>query len=380
MSADGYGLSSTEHASEIPAPILKYRPPQPQHPGNHKIGLIGCGGITAYHLAAYRRMGLEVAAMADVNRAAAEARRDEFYPEAAVYDDYRAVLEHPGVTVIDAATHPEPRLGILRDAIAARKHVLSQKPFVTNLTEGEALVAAAHSAGVQLAVNHNGRWAPHLAWMRAAVASGTLGRLASLECSLQWDHTWIASTPFNDVHDLILYDFAIHWFDFTACCFAGRAPAQVTARNACFPDQTMKPPMLAHVLIEYADGGQATLSFNGHVRHGQQDATTLCGTEATVRSTGPSLSEQTVSLHTEAGTARPKLDGTWFESGFEGTMAELLCAIEDDREPANSAASSLEGLALCFAAIESAREDGMGIAPQRHRGHGEEKKNSLGQD
>jgi hypothetical protein len=35
-------------------------------------------------------------------------------------------------------------------------------------------------------------------------------------------------------------------------------------------------------------------------------------------------------------------------------MAELLCAIDEDREPYNSAASNLVGLELCFAALKSA--------------------------
>jgi hypothetical protein len=37
-------------------------------------------------------------------------------------------------------------------------------------------------------------------------------------------------------------------------------------------------------------------------------------------------------------------------------MGELLCAIEEDREPENSARGNLQSLALCFAAIASARE------------------------
>jgi hypothetical protein len=36
-------------------------------------------------------------------------------------------------------------------------------------------------------------------------------------------------------------------------------------------------------------------------------------------------------------------------------MAELLCAIAEGREPTNSARNNLKSLALCFAAIESAR-------------------------
>ena len=68
----GYGLASGGRAPSVAAPDLPYLPPRPKsyHP---RIGLIGCGGISEYHLRAYRAMGLEVAALCDVDLARAEA-------------------------------------------------------------------------------------------------------------------------------------------------------------------------------------------------------------------------------------------------------------------------------------------------------------------
>ena len=78
------------------------------------------------------------------------------------------------------------------------------------------------------------------------------------------------------------------------------------------------------------------------------------GSKGTMRSVGPSLLEQRVTLFTESAVASPELAGCWFPDGFQGAMAELLCAIEEDREPLHSARDNLRSLALCFAAIESA--------------------------
>ena len=38
-------------------------------------------------------------------------------------------------------------------------------------------------------------------------------------------------------------------------------------------------------------------------------------------------------LFLEKGSATVPLHGCWFESGFQGTMGELLCAIEEGRAP-----------------------------------------------
>jgi predicted dehydrogenase len=61
-------------------------------------------------------------------------------------------------------------------------------------------------------------------------------------------------------------------------------------------------------------------------------------------------------LTTAVGTAHADLDGTWFPDGFRGTMGELLCSIEENREPQNSAADILKSLAICLGAMKSADE------------------------
>lgn len=348
----GYGLSGAGASGAMTAPVLAYRPPRPKA-YRPKVALIGCGGIAEYHLRAYREMDLEVVALCGRTAAKAESRRAEFFPEAKVYTDYREVLRRDDIEVVDLALHPEERVAIMEEAIRARKHVLSQKPFVLDLAVGERLVALADECGVKLAVNQNGRWAPHFSWMAAAVRTGVIGEVASVDFTLQWDHTWTAGTAFEEVHHLVLQDFGIHWFDMAACFMGERKPERVGASVARTGGQKMKPPMLAQVVIDYP-GAQVRMAFNGHVRHGQEDRTVVCGSNGTLRSFGPSLSEQTVVLHTEAGQAVVPLEGSWFTSGFQGAMGELLCAIEEKREPSNGARGNLRSLELCFAAMRSA--------------------------
>lgn len=351
---DEYGKSSLPSTTQIAAPELSYLPRDPHH-YRPSIGLIGCGGIAAYHLAAYRDAGYNVVALCDTHADRARVRQASYYPEADVYTDYRDVLRRDDIEVIDIATHPSQRVPIIEAALVARKHVLSQKPFVLDLDFGERMVALADRQGVQLAVNQNGRWAPHFAYLRGAVRSGLLGKLASAQLAVHWDHSWVIDTPFNDIHDLVLYDFAIHWFDIVSCFFGDRQPDRVFASTARAADQLARPPMLAQVLIDYPQA-QANLSFNATVVYGQEDRTFLAGTNGSATSIGPSLSEQTVTVYTPTGYGSPPLEGTWFHNGFHGTMAELLCAIEEGREPTNSARNNLSSLALAFAAIASAHE------------------------
>jgi predicted dehydrogenase len=339
-------------APETPALDLPYRPPMPRDRST-AIALVGAGGISAAHLDAYVRHGLNVVAICSRDLARAETRRDGYFPSARITDDFESLLQDPNLNVLDITTHADVRVDLMRRALNAEKHVLSQKPFVENLDDGRELIELAARRNVKLAVNQNGRWAPHLAYIREAVRAGLIGEVTGVHVEIRWNHGWIAGTPFEAVADLILWDFGIHWFDFLASVIGDRARF-VHATTARAAGQTARPPLLAQALVAF-DAGQASLVFDGATRYGAHDSTAVIGTKGVAFSQGPDLGNQSVELHTEAGVARPLLTGSWFNDGFAGAMGELLCAIEQDREPLNSAHDNLRSLRLCRTALDSVR-------------------------
>jgi predicted dehydrogenase len=341
------------------APELPYKPRDAKN-YRPQIGLIGCGGISATHLKAYMQAGYNVVALCDKNLEKAEHRRETFFPKAMVTNNALELIEREDIQVLDITTHANEREALIEAALRAKKHVLSQKPFVTDLDIGLRLCNLADEMGVKLAVNQNGRWAPHLAYMREAARALILGEIISVHVDIHWDHTWTAGTPFENVEDLVLYDFGIHWFDFVSSLIGTRA-RRVQASRAFAASQTMKIPMLAQALIEF-DGGQASLVFDAHLKYGARDQTYVGGSLGSITSQGANLGEQTVTLYTQDGIAQPKLEGAWFDDGFHGAMAELFCAIEEDRQPINNARDNLQSLALCFAAI-AASQDGTAKIP-----------------
>ncbi|WOO41474.1 Gfo/Idh/MocA family oxidoreductase [Rubellicoccus peritrichatus] len=361
MSDKQYGVSAEKSTGEVAAPALDYMPRVPES-YKPKIGLIGAGNISSFHLTAYKALGLDVTAICDQFPKSAEAKQREFYPDAIVYTDYRKLLEDAAIEVVDITTHPDVRFEIIEAALRANKHVLSQKPFVTDLAQGRHLIDLAEKHGVKLAVNQNGRWAPHFRYMTLAVDQGLIGTVNTIDFSLQWDQTWIAGNEgFESIRHMVLYDFAIHWFDITCRIMKGRRPKTVYAAINRFAEQVYRPAALAHVVIDY-DDAQVRMNFNAHNTYGEEDATTIAGTRGLLRSRGPRLTEQSVNLYTDAGQASPKLQGHWFENGFQGSMGELLCAIDEDREPEHSARDNLSSLELCFAALASA-DSGHSVKP-----------------
>lgn len=355
---DTYSLKSAVVA-EVAAPILSYEPPMPVN-YRPRIALVGAGGISAAHLTAYRAVGIDIAVICNRTLSKAVARRDEYFPEAEATDDIAGTLTRDDIEVVDLTPHPAERYAMMETALTAGKHVLSQKPFVLDLDAGARLADLADEKGVILAVNQNGRWAPYLAWMREAVRAGLIGDVESCHQGVHWDHSWIQGTAFEEIDDLILYDFAIHRFDFLTSLIGGRA-TEVYATSTRAAGQSARPPMLAQAIVGF-DGGQASLVFDGAAKFGPQDRTLVTGTAGTLGSVGPDLGEQAVTLTTAAGRARPDLVGTWFQEGFVGTLGAVLKAVEDGGAPLNNGRDNLDALALAFAAIASARR-GKTVAP-----------------
>lgn len=346
-----YDLKSAA-ATRVSAPRLDYEPPAPSGPAP-KIGLIGCGGITEHHLEAYRAAGWEVAAFYDAKPEAAEARKAAFYPRARICRSAEELLNLGEIGIVDIATHPDVRAGLIEQTVAAGKHILSQKPLAVDLDTGERLVDLARSAGVRLAVNQNGRWAPYFSYLRQAVRAGLIGEVGSVHMVLNWDHTWTAGTAFEKIRHLMLQDFGIHWFDAARSFFSRSEAVSVSATLARFPGQPIEPPLLAGAVVDFGDG-MATLAFNGCSRFGAREICTVTGTEGTLHAVGDLCAVSSVELVTGAGVATAELRGSWFPDGFRGCMGELMRAIEEDREPENSAADNLKSLALVLAAMTSA--------------------------
>jgi predicted dehydrogenase len=348
-----YGLSPKKSFEKISNPSIQYLPSKPKN-YNPKIALIGTGGISEYHLKAYKKYGFQVTALANRTLEKAKTLRDKYFPDASVYEDFQEILTIDEIEVVDVTPHPPDRLPILYDCLNAGKHVLSQKPFVLDIEDGKKLADLADRKGRKIAVNQNGRWAPHFSYMRNAIAQGLIGEVASIDFSLQWDQTWIKGIPtFEKMDNLILFDFAIHWFDITACMMNDKKPKSIYASTVHHAHQSYTPPALASVIIEYPET-QVRMSFNGHCTNGEEDTTTIVGTAGTLRSRGPGLNDQpNMEIHLQNGSTHIPLKGNWFESGFQGTMSELLCSIEEDRDPYHSARNNFKTLELCFAAEKS---------------------------
>src|SRR2546429_8679963 len=81
------------------------------------------------------------------------------------------------IQAVTCGTAPFAHHRVIRSALEAGKHVLTEKPFTMTLDEGEELAALARDRGLVLAAVHNFQFAPPRKRLRGWLDSGRRGEV-----------------------------------------------------------------------------------------------------------------------------------------------------------------------------------------------------------
>ena len=328
------------------------------------IGIIGAGGIVGYaHLPAYQAAGLRVLAITDVDVAKARDVAARFGIPTVV-ETADELVRVPGVEIVDIAVPPWEQPKIVAIGLAARRHLLCQKPFALDIETARAMVDAAAAAGVKLAVNQQMRWEPGIAAVRSLVAQGAIGRLSNSQVTVSvttpfgmWP--WLAAAPRLEV----MYH-SVHYQDSLRSIMG--EPAWVTSVHGRYPDQA---PVVGETrtttILEYADGSQVLVAVDHQDLHGTPYAEfRLRGTDGALEGTiglmydYPDGRIDTLTLRRNGEGPRSFDFGAerWIPDAFLGPMSDLMDAIATGREPVTSGRDNLGTLAVAFATYQSATE------------------------
>jgi len=115
-----------------------------------KIGIIGCGNISAIYLKNCQQVfeDVEVAACADLIDERARARAEEFgVPAACAVDE---LLAEGAIEIVVNLTVPGAHADVARRCVEAGKSVYNEKPLTITREEAHALLDAAEGAGVRV--------------------------------------------------------------------------------------------------------------------------------------------------------------------------------------------------------------------------------------
>jgi predicted dehydrogenase len=151
-----------------------------QHLANALVPIIEEGGIA---LGDDRLLPRLLLAGRDGTRLAAVARACN---GAAWTTDLAAALADPDYPIFFDAAATQQRVAVLERAIAAGKHVYSEKPVAPTAAQGLALLAAARERGLKHGAVEDKVHLPGLAKLAALTSSGALGRIVGFRLEFGW--------------------------------------------------------------------------------------------------------------------------------------------------------------------------------------------------
>ncbi len=391
---------------------LDYLPRLPRRK-DFGIGCIGAGFIMAdCHLVAYQQAGFNPVAIASRTRHRA-AEVAERHGIAKAYDSYQELLADPRVEVLDIAIPPDVQIEVVRAAVrhaagAKGGHIrgiLAQKPLGADYAQAAEIVRLCREAGITLAVNQNMRYDQSVRACKCLLDRGVLGEpvLATIDMRaiphwMPWQERlgWV-TLRIMSIHHL---DTFRYWLGDPRRVFASVRPDPRTARKFAHEDgiclyileydngvrasswddvwtgpalEGAEPDIGIRWRVEGTDGlARGTIGWPSYPTRTPStlDFTTRLGWHALnkdVKGVGGSETVDVSSDHAHRIHAlgvpphlgywfQPRWKEVWFPDAFVGTMAQLLCALEENREPEIGGQDNLKTMALVEACYRSVRE------------------------
>lgn len=149
--------------------------------------IVGTGFMGWVHLEALRRNGVRVVGVLGSSEAKSAAFANEHgLPRA--FNSYEELLDDPAVQVVHIGTPNRFHYGLTKQAIAAGRHVMCEKPLAMDSSESGALVALAKQhPELVLGVNYNIRFYPLCIEARERIRAEEEGRILHVNGSYLQD-------------------------------------------------------------------------------------------------------------------------------------------------------------------------------------------------
>jgi predicted dehydrogenase len=347
---------------------MGFAPDPPIRARDRAIGCIGAGMIMAEcHLAAYKRAGFPVVAIASRTKAHAAAVAAR-WGIPVVHDTPAALIEDPSVQIVDLAFPPDQQPGLIRHALKQPhiEGILAQKPLALTLAEAIALRDEAAATRVVVSVNQNMRYDQAMRVLSEILARGELGQPVFAQIDMHAIPHW--QTFLADYDRLTLANMSVHHLDVLRFLFGEPVDIYTAARTDPRTRFAHTDGITASTLT--FESGLMAVSledvWSGPRQEGFESDIWIRwrveGTDGVAQGTigwptgAPSTLTYASSLTTAGKWRSPRWDTTWFPDAFAGVMEQLQYAVTTGHPPALSVADNVRTMALVEAAYRSLAE------------------------
>jgi predicted dehydrogenase len=320
------------------------------------IGVLGVGEMGKRHAENIRRLvpQARLAAVADVaaERASEVARELEIEHSFCSFD---AMLECKDVGAVLIATPDKFHARAIREAAAAGKDILCEKPLATNLPDAHEALNAVAKAGVRLQIGFMRRYDPAYEAAMRRVEGGEIGEPVIFKSVGRDKDVPPLAAYQSNVNGMVFYNNTIHDFDLARWLMRDEVTdVHAYTTVAIRPDIAQYGDVVASVVnLKYRRGAIGNVESYVQAIYGYDVRTEIVGSKGSIFV--GSIEKMPATFLTAGGGVHVLADHflTRFADAYLAEVRDFAHNMLNDRPPRVSGEDGLRALAIAVAAENS---------------------------
>ena len=334
-----------------------------------KYALIGCGRISPNHIAAARANGLEFVGLCDTDQWMLYDKVVKFdLRDVPQYSDYHEMLEKERPELVAIATESGKHAQIALDCIEAGCNVIIEKPIALSIEDADAIVKAGKEKGVKVCTSHQNRFNKSIQKIREALERNRFGRLFYGTAHIRWcrDYEYYSRAKWRGTWEQdggALMNQCIHNIDLLRWMM-GDEIEEVVGMTDRLSHPYISAEDMGIALVKFRNGSYGIIEGTTDIYPKNLEETLyLFGEKGTVKAGGASVNkieewrfadqlDDPAEVIKQFAENPPNVYGY----GHTPLYADMIEAIEKDREPYVNAEAGKRALELVLAIYKSAAE------------------------
>lgn len=336
-----------------------------------KYALIGCGRISTNHVKAAINNQLDFVAVCDVVAEHMEAVLSQHSLQDCNtikrYTDYKKLIEENDIELAAIATESGNHAEIALYCIDHGINVIIEKPMAMCISDADEIIRRAEEKGVKVSACHQNRFNVAVQEMRKALDAGRFGKLSHGSIHVRWNRNenYYNQAPWRGTWAQdggALMNQCIHGIDLLRWMLGEEIDEVYGATRQQFHDY-LEAEDVGVAVVKFKNGAVATIEGTTNVYPQNLEETLyLFGEKGTVKLGGKSTNNIDVwnfSDETEEDSTNKGLEeetSNVYGNGHTSLYADVIDAINNDREPYVNARAGKNALELVLAIYKSQKE------------------------
>lgn len=333
-----------------------------------RYALIGCGRIATNHIKAVLNNHLELIAVCDIREEQMESLLSKHNlqenTEIKCYTDYRRMIAENTLDLVSIATESGSHAEIALYCIDHGIHVIIEKPMAMNMQDADEIIRRSKEKNVKVSACHQNRFNLAVQELRKALEAGRFGRLSHGSIHVRWNRNkdYYDQAPWRGkwaTDGGALMNQCIHGIDLLRWMMENEVEEVYGQTRRQFHDY-LEAEDVGMAVIKFKNGTIATVEGTTNVYPQNLEETLyVFGEKGTVKLGGKSTNNIDVWEFADKadGDAQNKgleeATSNVYGNGHTSLFADMVDAIQNDREPYVDAQAGRNALELVLAIYKS---------------------------